>query len=181
MGTEESSFNVWIKQRRRALDLTQEDLAECVGCSRIAIQKIELGERRPSKQIAQRLAECLQLSREEQEAFVRYARGEAGSGDPYPGGFLLPTPTAPPIVSSKLKRANPNNLSAPLTRLLGRGQEVADACDYLLSKDMRLLTFTGAPGIGKTRLAWKWPPTYCPTSVMGSSSWSWPPSAIPHL
>jgi predicted ATPase/transcriptional regulator with XRE-family HTH domain len=153
MATEEITFNLWIRQRRRALDLTQDELAECVGCSRIAVQKIELGERRPSKQVAQRLAECLQLSREEQEAFVRYARGEAGSGDPYPGGFLLPVPAASPSVSSKLKRPNPNNLSAPLTRLLGRGQELAEASAYLFGKDVRLLTFTGAPGIGKTRLA----------------------------
>src|SRR5689334_199334 len=71
MGTEESSFIAWIKQRRRALDLTQDDLAECVGCSRITVQKIELGERRPSKQVAQRLADCLKIPADEQEEFVR--------------------------------------------------------------------------------------------------------------
>ena len=62
MSTEAVSFNIWIKRRRRALDLTQEDLAERVGCSTVTIQKIELGERRPSKQVALRLAECLGIA-----------------------------------------------------------------------------------------------------------------------
>ncbi len=35
------SFGAWLKQRRTTLDLTQWDLAERVGCSREAIQKIE--------------------------------------------------------------------------------------------------------------------------------------------
>ncbi len=54
MRAEESSFDQWIKQRRRALDLTQEDLSECVGCATTTIQKIELGERRPSKQVSRK-------------------------------------------------------------------------------------------------------------------------------
>ena len=49
---QERVFSRWLKQRRTALDLTQWDLAERVGCSREAIQKIEAGTRRPSKQIA---------------------------------------------------------------------------------------------------------------------------------
>jgi predicted ATPase/DNA-binding SARP family transcriptional activator len=45
------------------------------------------------------------------------------------------------------------NLPAPLTSLLGRDQEVSALCDYLLSPDTHLLTLTGPPGIGKTRLS----------------------------
>ena len=38
-------FGVWLKSRRKALDLRQEDLAELVGCAMMTIQKIEAGER----------------------------------------------------------------------------------------------------------------------------------------
>ena len=51
----------WLRQRRKALDLTQADLAQLVGCAPVTIQKIEGGDRRPSKQMAQLLADCLRL------------------------------------------------------------------------------------------------------------------------
>src|SRR4051794_11006743 len=44
---EEHSFGRWLKQSRHALDLTQEALAEQIGCSVQTIRKIESGERRP--------------------------------------------------------------------------------------------------------------------------------------
>ena len=49
--------------------------------------------------------------------------------------------------------APPNNLPAQLTSLIGREHETVDACRLLLREDVRLLTLTGPPGIGKTRLA----------------------------
>ena len=47
------SFGAWIQQRRKALDLTQDELARRVGCSPSAIRKIESDERRPSRQVAE--------------------------------------------------------------------------------------------------------------------------------
>ena len=47
----------------------------------------------------------------------------------------------------------PHNLSVPPTSLIGRQNEVAAASDLLRREDVRLLTLTGPPGIGKTRLA----------------------------
>ena len=47
------SFGAWLRERRKQLDLTQFDLAERVGCSEDTSQKIERGERRPSKQVAE--------------------------------------------------------------------------------------------------------------------------------
>ena len=67
------SFGQWLKQRRKAFDLTQEDLAKRIGCSLQTIVKIEAGERKPSKQIAERLAECLTVPADERLAFVQFA------------------------------------------------------------------------------------------------------------
>ena len=43
------------------------------------IQKFDLGERRPSKQLALRLAECLRLPADEHNVFVRFATGGAAN------------------------------------------------------------------------------------------------------
>ncbi len=45
------------------------------------------------------------------------------------------------------------NLPTPLTPLVGREQEVEEACMLLQRPEVRLLTFTGTGGIGKTRLS----------------------------
>jgi predicted ATPase/transcriptional regulator with XRE-family HTH domain len=160
MSTGASTFHAWIKQRRRALDLTQEDLADCVGCSMTTIQKIELGGRRPSKQVAQRLAECLNIPAGQQDEFVRFARESAGAFDttglggisasaavsasvPSPNGYPTPAPT----------EGNPTNLPMQLTSFVGRTAEVPRVRDLMLTSEVRLLTLTGPPGTGKTRLA----------------------------
>src|SRR5262245_47253617 len=70
------SFGAWVRRRRRALDLTREELAAQVGCAVTTIRHIETDERRPSKQLAARLANCLQLSADERLAFLQAARGE---------------------------------------------------------------------------------------------------------
>src|SRR5262249_7817653 len=50
------SFDAWVRRRRRALDLTRDELAAQVGCAVATICHIETDERRPSKQLAARLA-----------------------------------------------------------------------------------------------------------------------------
>ena len=69
------SFGYWIRRQRKALDLTQQVLAERVGCSVAAIKKIEGDERRPSRQIAERLAEVLGVPASQHEMFLEVARG----------------------------------------------------------------------------------------------------------
>ncbi|HJZ48386.1 MAG TPA: adenylate/guanylate cyclase domain-containing protein, partial [Roseiflexaceae bacterium] len=70
------SFGAWVRRRRRALDLTRDELAAQIGCAVTTIRHIETDERRPSKQLAARLADCLQLAAEERPAFLQAARGE---------------------------------------------------------------------------------------------------------
>jgi transcriptional regulator with XRE-family HTH domain len=65
----------WIKTRRESLALTQEQLAEQIGCAVETIRSIESGRRRPSPRIAQQLALHLKISSEEYESFIRWVRG----------------------------------------------------------------------------------------------------------
>jgi len=163
MRTEQGAFNVWLKQRRKALDLTQEDLAERIGCSTTTIQKLELGQRRPSKQVALRLAECLKIPHDDHDRFVSFARSvlpEPGptSARPFDVEDVRQTVTshtsssssAPATPTETAHIDSPTNLPQLSAPLLGREDEVAAACRYLLRDDLHLLTVTGAPGIGKT-------------------------------
>ena len=74
------TFGRLMRNRRRALDLTQKELAKQVGYSIVTIRKIEADERRPSRQLAERLAYCLELTPEERRTFVTLAR--TGGGPP---------------------------------------------------------------------------------------------------
>ena len=56
-----TSFGYWLRRRRKALDLTQDELAQRVGCATGTIKKLESDERRPSRQMADRLADCLEI------------------------------------------------------------------------------------------------------------------------
>jgi WD40 repeat protein/transcriptional regulator with XRE-family HTH domain len=70
----DESFGRFIRERRRALDLTQEELARRVGCAAITIRKIEADDLRPSVQIAERLAMALAIPLDDRAKFVRQAR-----------------------------------------------------------------------------------------------------------
>jgi WD40 repeat protein len=63
-----------------------------VGCSAITLRKLEAEARRPSKQIAERLAEVLNIPPEGRAEFLRFARG-----DP----FAAPAAAAEPVAGAK--------------------------------------------------------------------------------
>ncbi len=132
------SFGHWLKQRRKALDLTQQELARLVSCAVVTIQKIEEGQRRPSKQVAERLAEQLTIPVEERGSFLHLARA----------GESPDQPTPPPSHSDTA-----TNLSTPLTPLFGRIADATAVRETLTRDDVRLLTLVGPPGVGKTRLS----------------------------
>ena len=139
---EASAFGAWLKRRRRALDLTQDELARQVGCSVVTIRKLEADERRPSRQIAERLADCLQIPVEERAGIIILARAE-----------LYLDRASAKAVEPSLLTPRPSKLSAPLTRLIGRKQDLAAVRNALLRGETRLLTLIGPPGIGKTSLS----------------------------
>ena len=76
-----ASFGYWVRRRRKALDLTQAELAQRVGCAEVTIHKIEADERRPSSQIAELLAEHLRIPPAERATFLQRARGEVAVDD----------------------------------------------------------------------------------------------------
>src|SRR5262245_13265048 len=90
-----ASFGYWVRRRRKALDLTREALAQQVGCAVVTIRKIEADERRPSRQIAERLAECLQIPQQDRAPFMQAARAELAVDRlaPPPAPPLSPPPT----------------------------------------------------------------------------------------
>lgn len=141
------SFGEWIKERRKALDLTQEELAQRAGCSVFALRKIETGERRPSKQLAGLLAAALQISEDDKPTFIRVARGDLTLER-----LRASHPDSHPASSSDLQPA-PHHLPLPPTPLLGRDSELAAMDKIFGDPQCRLLTLTGMGGIGKTRLA----------------------------
>src|SRR3712207_4824779 len=69
----------WMKRLRAEHDLTQEALAEALGCAVQTIRTFETGTRRPSRALAERLAGVLQIPPEQRADFVRLARTSAGT------------------------------------------------------------------------------------------------------
>ena len=76
-----ASFGAWLKQRRKALDLTQAHLADRTGCATVTIHKIEADGVRPSRQLAERLAAALAIPAEDGAHFVQAARSGLAPGD----------------------------------------------------------------------------------------------------
>ncbi|HYN89653.1 MAG TPA: tetratricopeptide repeat protein, partial [Ardenticatenaceae bacterium] len=139
-------FGAWLKQRRTTLDLTREQLAQQAHCSVSALRRLEAGTLRASRELAEALCAALAVPPEQSDAFVRFARGERGQ---WQGGSAEePEDRADPSATQA-----PSNLPAPLTALIGRRREVAAVSTLLRSPGVRLLTLTGPPGTGKTRLS----------------------------
>lgn len=78
-----TSFGNWLKTRRRALGLTQDELAHQVYCAEITIRKIESDQLRPSKELAALLVNALEVQAEEHLALVKLARQRRGSFLPW--------------------------------------------------------------------------------------------------
>src|SRR4051812_16379866 len=97
--TEETSFGVWLRKQRRAMDLSRQAFADQVGCAQITLRRIEAGTLKPSKDLANILLEKLGIPEAERPLWISFVRGLSG----------FPSKSIP--LSSKPK----SNLPAPLT------------------------------------------------------------------
>jgi predicted ATPase/DNA-binding XRE family transcriptional regulator/tetratricopeptide (TPR) repeat protein len=129
-------FGGWLRKQRRLLDLTQQELADEVGCARVTLRRIEAGTLRPSRELAKVLLECFGIPGGQQEDWIRFARGLA----PMPG-------VGAPLEAS----VRTSNLPVSPTSFIGRDKEKNEIA--FLSERSPLVTILGAAGIGKTRLS----------------------------
>ncbi len=134
------TFGTWLRRRRKALDWTQAELARRAHCTAATIRKIEADERKPSRELAESLADALSVPPKEREAFLQAARN------------VQAVDQLTRVVVAPIAERAPNNLPAPLTSFIDRVNDNAIIVEMLTRDDARLLSLIGPPGIGKTRL-----------------------------
>ena len=138
----EVSFGEWLKRRRGAEGWTQGQLAQKINCSISALRKFESEERRPAAEVVEQLADIFNIPQEERDSFLRFARGDwqaiSSGKEAFPWHVSR---TAVPR----------SNLPASTTSFIGREKEQAEIRSFI--EEHRLVTLSGAGGIGKTRLS----------------------------
>ncbi len=138
------TFGEWLRGQRNERKLTRQEFANRIGCSVAMLRKMEDDERRPSAQIAELIANSLNIPLEERGTFIKVARGELAMA-------RLST-TAKQIAGPGMSLAR-IHLPALPTPLIGRQAEVDELNKLLLDPQCHMLTLVGPGGIGKTRLA----------------------------
>ncbi len=109
------SFGYWVRRRRKALDLTQVELAQRVGCAPGTIRHIEADERRPSRQLAERLVNYLEVPADERAAFLKTARAELAVDQ-----LAMPSPPSYGTPSNNTTRASDRRLSSEIVEHVPR-------------------------------------------------------------
>lgn len=128
------AFSTLLRRYRLCAGLSQEALAERADVSVEAVSALERGvHRAPHAATIDLLATALQLDKKE--------RGELA--------IAAVRRRAP----RQSRRVALKALPSPLTRHVGRTGEIAAARSLLVERSVRLLTITGAGGVGKTRFA----------------------------
>ncbi len=139
-----SAFGRWLRRLRAQHDLTQDALAGLVPCSTQTIRFLENGARRPSRDLAERLAIVLQVPADQQAEFLRLARATGHADEQHEAPAPAAPETAP--VRSYVMPA----LTAPL---IGRETERQQLTALFLDERARMVTLLGPGGVGKTHLA----------------------------
>ena len=137
-GLEDAAFGALLRTHRLAAGLTQETLAERALISIDTVSALERGFRQaPHRDTIRLLASALALGPQDR------ARLAAAAARP-----RAPKTLSAPGGESGSTAERPNNLPLSLTRLVGRERELEEIVS--LAGEHRLVTLTGAGGIGKT-------------------------------
>jgi predicted ATPase/transcriptional regulator with XRE-family HTH domain len=160
-----TTFGDFLKYLRRRARLNQRELAIAVNYSTAQISRLEQNQRLPD--LATLLAlfvPALELS-DEPELVARLlelaaaARGEDLTGRTVSFSHdVQRSTTDEPFANSVAPSAPsqpqpPSTLPMPLAPLLGRAEDIRVIGERLLQPEVRLLTLSGPPGVGKTRLS----------------------------
>ena len=133
-----ASFSDLLRQARRNAGLTQEELAERAGLSVRAVSNLERGiNRAPHRDTLDMLARALDLSPMDRARWEQTRSRESGRTS----------------ISSPRIPVHSQHLPVSLTSFIGREREIDEVNGLLRRDETRLLTLTGAGGIGKTRLS----------------------------
>jgi tetratricopeptide (TPR) repeat protein/transcriptional regulator with XRE-family HTH domain len=138
-----SARRVRLAGRRKALGLTQEELAELLDVDRKTVARWEAGKAQPLPWLRPKLARALKASPERIEALLD---GAGAAGPPGPGVATLVPRQLPAVVADFTGRAAE---LAGLTRILD--QASAGAAGTVV-----ISAIGGTAGVGKTALALQW-------------------------
>ena len=153
-----AAFGALLKRHRRAAGLTQEDLAARAGVSVYSVSNLERGVGHvPRPSTLRLLADALGLDSSTDTAFKQavWDLDGARSSDEtafetMPEAALEAVTVAAPQDGSQSPRIQ---IPSPPSPLIGREDDLRAALELVDYGAMRLLTFVGAPGVGKTHLA----------------------------
>ncbi len=142
-----TAFDDWVRQRRKALDMTQAELAAQVGCAVVTIKKIEQATRHPSRQMANCWPRRWLSQRRNRRRFCVWRATSTSN------------PVMPPA-TDVLARAGGDELLGRVTedadgRLIGREGEMGGVQAHLtgaLKGSGRIVLISGEAGYGKTTL-----------------------------
>lgn len=133
-----NTFGAQLRRLRRAAGITQEELAERAHLSPRAISDLEREvKQRPHLQTIELLADALELADADRADLFDSISRRRGPPESGPDATVMPALPAGP------------------TRLVGRERDEAALVHLLRWGTSRVVTLTGAGGVGKTRLALK--------------------------
>ncbi|MFN8494622.1 MAG: helix-turn-helix domain-containing protein [Caldilineaceae bacterium] len=152
MLTSSPTFGALLRQVRKRAGMTQGDLAAAVGYSVSFVCDMEKNRRLPAVAVVlQQFIPALGLQDEANLATRLVELAALARGERPPATLTVQRTTQ--LVVSETFTFPTSHLPAPPTELIGREQEVKTLCNRLQGHSGRLLTLTGPPGVGKTRLA----------------------------